>query len=150
MAAQEENPRHPLPLIGRKEYVSFPAWDLHRIRAKIDTGAFSSSLDVASYEILEGEEGPVVRLVIALSRRRRERVARVEEPAVGVAKVRNSTGQLQERPVIAPMIRLNGVGRRIRITVTDRSAMRCRMLLGRQAISGLFLVDVSQAYLLGK
>ena len=28
----------PLPLIGRKERVSFPAWDLHRVRAKVDTG----------------------------------------------------------------------------------------------------------------
>ena len=32
--------------------------------------------------------------------------------------------------------------------VTDRSKMRYRMLLGRQAIAGLFLVDVRARYLL--
>jgi hypothetical protein len=69
-----------LPLIGRKERVAFPAWDLHRVRAKVDTGAFSSALDVAGYELIEGDQGPVVRLIIALSRRRPELLRCVEEP----------------------------------------------------------------------
>jgi hypothetical protein len=138
----------PLPLIGRKERVSFPAWDLHRVRAKVDTGAYSSALHVASYELIEADRGTSVRLVISLSRHRPEHVLRIEEPVVKLVRVRNSFGDETFRPLIEPVVRLGPVTRRVRLTVTDRSKMRCRMLLGRQAIAGLFLVDVRARYLL--
>jgi hypothetical protein len=145
MSASQEAP---LPLIGRKERVSFPAWDLHRVRAKVDTGAFSSALDVAGYELIEGDQGTVLRMVICLSRRRPELVLRIEEPVVKLVKVRSSSGCEVFRPLIEPVVCLGNVTRRVRLTVTDRSKMRCRMLLGRQAIAGLFLVDVRAKYLL--
>ena len=138
----------PLRVIGRRERVSFPAWDLQRVRAKVDTGAFSSVLDVSSYELIEGECGPRVRLTIALSRRRHDRVLCVEEPVVKMVKVRSSTGSQAMRPLIEPMVRMGPVTRPIRLTVSNRARMRCRMLLGRQAIAGLFLVDVRAKYLL--
>jgi hypothetical protein len=144
-ASQEDAP---LPLIGRKERVSFPSWDLHRVRAKVDTGAYSSALHVASYELIGSDRGTSVRMVVCLSRRHPERVLRIEEPVVKMVKVRNSFGDETFRPLIEPVVRLGHVTRRVRLTVTDRSKMRCRMLLGRQAIAGLFLVDVRARYLL--
>jgi hypothetical protein len=139
----------PLPLIGRKERVSFPVWDLHRVRAKVDTGAFSSALHVASYELIEDDQGgTLLRMVVCLSRRRPEHVKRIEEPVVKMVKVRSSSGCETFRPLIEPVVRLGHVTRRVRLTVTDRSKMRCRMLLGRHAIAGLFLVDVRARYLL--
>jgi hypothetical protein len=44
--------------------------------------------------------------------------------------------------VVEALVLLGPITRRIRLTVTDRSRMRCRMLLGREALAGLFLVDV--------
>lgn len=137
-----------LPLIGRKERVTFPAWDLQGVRAKVDTGAFSSALDVAGYELIDGDQGLVLRMVIALSRRRPDLLRRVEEPVVKMVKVRSSSGEALFRPLIEPVMQLGGVTRRVRLTVSDRSKMRYRMLLGRQAIAGLFLVDVRAKYLL--
>ena len=116
-----------LIVIGRKEYVGFPAWDLQRIRAKVDTGAFSSSLDVADYELIDGDEVPLLRMTIALSRRHHEHVKRIEEPVVGMVWVSSSSGCRQRRPLIEPLVRLGTIERRIRLTVSDRSAMRCRM-----------------------
>jgi hypothetical protein len=138
-----------LTVIGRKEYVSFPAWNLHRIRAKVDTGAFSSTLDVTGYELVEHIDGLVARMTIALSRRRPDRVICVEEPVIRLVNVCSSSGCRQQRPLIEPVFRMGNVTRRIRLTVSDRSSMRCRMLLGRQAIAGLYLVDVRHQYLLG-
>lgn len=135
-------------MIGRRERVGFPAWGL-RLRAKVDTGAFSSSLDVAEYEVVETESGSVVRMAIAVSRRHPERVLRVEEPMVRSVYVRSSSGCRVLRPLIEPVVSMGDVTRRVRLTVTDRSKMRFRMLLGRQAIAGLFLVDVREKYLLG-
>jgi hypothetical protein len=39
------------------------------------------------------------------------------------------------------------VTKRVRLTVANRAGMRFRMLLGRQALLGDFLVDVSKTYL---
>jgi hypothetical protein len=146
---QHTDPCGGLTVIGRKEFVAFPAWDLHRIRAKVDTGAFSSALDIAAYELVEGEDGPLLRMVIRLSLRRPEHVKRIEEPVVGMVCVRSSSGCEEQRPLIEPLVRVGQLTQRIRLTVSDRSKMRCRMLLGRQAIAGLFLVDVRAKYLLG-
>ena len=66
----------PLPsgllLIGRREHVDFPEWGLAHVRAKIDTGAYSSVLDVAGHELFEADDGR--RMVrIQLRTRRSER-----------------------------------------------------------------------------
>jgi hypothetical protein len=138
-------------VIGRKEYVAFPEWNLWRVRAKVDTGAYSSALGVAGFELIETALGLQVRFHPPARRRRSagERPEVVEIPVVKLVTVRSSSGCLQRRPLIEPLIRLGSVTRRIRLTVTDRSGMRCPMLLGRQALAGAFLVDVSSRYLLG-
>lgn len=137
----------PLLLVGRKERLDFPEWGLHRVRAKIDTGAYSSALDVLEYEILD--KGRTARLHIAIRRRpAREKV--ILAPIVGVANVRSTSGHLESRPLIEPLVRLGPVTFRPRLTVTCRAEMRCRMLLGRQALTGRFLVDVRSRYLLSQ
>jgi hypothetical protein len=137
-----------LVLIGWKEYLDFPDWHLRHVRAKIDTGAYSSALDVCHYELSEAPGGGLLAtLSLALSRRHPERLKRVQVPVLRMVGVSNSGGVREERPLIETVIRLGPVFKRIRLTVTDRSRMRHRMLLGRQALAGSFLVDVSQKYL---
>jgi hypothetical protein len=136
-----------LLVIGRKERLDFPEWGLVRVRAKIDTGAYSSALDVLGYELLD--EGRTARLHIAVRRRpAREKV--VLAPVVGLAKVRSTSGRLECRPLIEPLVRLGPAIFRPRLTVTCREPMRTRMLLGRQALAGKFLVDVRFRYLLSQ
>jgi hypothetical protein len=146
----EPPPQQPtgLILIGRKEYVAFPEWDLWRVRAKVDTGAYSSALGVAEYELIETATGIRVRFRLP-ARRRTARTEVIEADVVKLVTVRSSSGCRQHRPLIEPLVRLGPVTRRVRLTVTDRSAMRCPMLLGRQSLAGVFLVDAGAKYLLG-
>ncbi len=130
--------------LGWKEYVDFPHWGIHRVRAKIDTGARTSALDVLEYQI----HGRTVRLCMALHRRKPERIVAIESPLVRLTRVRNSSGHSEERPVIEACIRLGAVERSIQVTLTRRPRMHFRMLLGRQALAGAFVVDVTQSYLL--
>jgi hypothetical protein len=139
-----------LPLtIGRREFLTFVDWPVRRIRAKIDTGAYSSALDVAGYEVQERDGRPhAARVQLALSRKHPERVIEVEAPVVRMTVVRNSGGVPEHRPVIETTVRLGPVTKRIQITLTRRHGMRFRMLLGRQAIAADFVVDVAKKYLL--
>jgi hypothetical protein len=145
-----------LLLIGRKERLDFPEWGLLHVRVKVDTGAWSSALDVTGYELEHVGPGAMVRLRLNVdhyrSRRREaygeERGIDVRAPVVAMAAVRNSGGQQEVRPVVEALVRLGPVEKRIRLTLTNRSSMRCRMILGRQALAGSFLVDVGSKYLL--
>jgi hypothetical protein len=135
-------------VIGWKEVVELPEWGIRRLRIKADTGARTSAIDVLKYAIDEADAaGPVVELELALDPRHRERVQVVRAPLLGQVLVRNSGGQRECRPLVETTLRLGPVTKRVRLTVANRAGLRFRMLLGRQALLGDFLVDVGQKYL---
>lgn len=138
-------------VIGWKEYVAFPEWKIRPIKAKIDTGARTCALDVSSYELrpVEGN-GLIAELRLALDRRHPERLTRVQIPVIRMVVVRNSSGTHEQRPLVETEIRIGQIQRRVRLTVTNRARMRFRMILGRKALEGAFVVDVSRKYLLGR
>src|SRR5260370_13674555 len=134
--------------IGWKEYVDFPEWSTRRVKVKIDTGARRSALDVLSYDLRQTDSGLVADLRLALSRKHPERVTIVSVPVLETVVVTSSTGIQEQRPLIETVIRLGPVTKRIYMTVTNRSRMLFRMILGRKALEGRFVVDVSKKYLL--
>jgi hypothetical protein len=136
--------------IGWKERVDFPAWSIRRVKVKIDTGARTSALGVLSYDLRQTDSGLVADLRLALSRKHPERVTIVTVPVLETVVVTSSTGIQEQRPLIETVIRLGPVTKRIYMTVTNRSRMLFRMILGRKALEGDFVVDVSKKYLLRK
>ena len=137
-----------LTVVGWKEYLDFPEWGVRRVKAKVDSGARTSALDVARYTLERRPEGLFARMELALNRRRRDKLVTVETAVLRLVVVTSSDGVREERPVIETVVRLGPVEKRIRLTVTDRSGMLFPMLLGREALAGCFLVDVSRKYLL--
>src|SRR5437667_2128542 len=131
-----------LVLVGWKEYIDFPDWGIRRVKVKIDTGARTSALDVLSYDLRETDSGLVADLRLALSRNHPERVTVVSVPVLKIVVVSNSTGVREKRPLIATLVRLGSVTKDVHVTVTNRSRMRFRMILGRKALEGDFVVDV--------
>jgi hypothetical protein len=139
---------HGLHVVGWKEYVDFPEWNLHHVKVKIDTGARTSALDVVSYELREvAGRGWVAELRLALDRRHPQRLTRVQAPVLQTIVVTNSSGIHEPRPLLETEVRLGPVRKRVRLTITNRSGMRFPMILGRKALEGDFIVDVSRKYL---
>jgi hypothetical protein len=139
-----------LLLIGWKEYLDFPEWGIQRVKAKVDTGARTSALDVTRYVLEQRGPATIARMELALNRRRPAAVVALELPVLRLVVVKSSNGDREERPVIETLIRLGPVEKRIMLTVTDRSSQVFPVLLGREALARSFLVDVGQKYLLGK
>jgi hypothetical protein len=138
-------------VIGWREYVAFPEWNVRRVKVKVDTGARTSALDVAGYELLhEDGQGLLAELRVVLNRKKPHQLKLIRVPVLGMIGVRNSTGTRQERPLIETTIQLGPVVKRVRLTITDRARMRFRMILGRKALEHDFLVDVSRQYLFGR
>jgi hypothetical protein len=136
-------------LIGWKEYVAFPELGVRRVKAKVDTGARTSALDVVSYDLREvNGTGLVATLRLALDRKHPDRLTTVEAVVTRLVVVSNSAGMREQRPLLETTAVLGPLTRRIRLTVTNRAGMRFRMILGREALRGDFIVDVSKKYLL--
>jgi hypothetical protein len=139
----------PLVPIGWKEHLQFTEWNLRRICVKIDTGARTSALDVVRYELTEtAGNGLMATLYLALDRRHPGHFTRISTPVLRMVRVKNSGGVREERPLVETAVRLGPIHKRIRITITNRSRMRYRMILGREALANDFVVDVSRKYLL--
>lgn len=136
-------------LLGWKEYLDLPELGVFRLKAKVDTGARTSTLHVESLTVVEelpdGTE--IVELTISPSRRRPDRKVTTRARVLRYVRVTDSGGHPEVRPVIETEMVLGAVRKRILVTLTNRSGMLFRMILGRKALEGDFQVDVSAKYL---
>lgn len=139
------------PVIGWKEIVDLPDLGLEGLKAKIDTGARTSSLHVSGIRVLEEHADGTAELELELSpdRRHPDKTILALARRVETVEVSDSGGHREVRPVIITRLVLGGRSKRIRVTLTDRSSMLFRMILGRKTLEGDFLVDVSAKYLHG-
>ncbi|MGA0334452.1 MAG: ATP-dependent zinc protease [Kiritimatiellia bacterium] len=122
--------------IGWREWIELPDWGL-RLKAKMDTGAKSSSLDVEQMEFLPGNR---VRFGVH-QRRKTDQVKWVESEIASTTRVRSSNGQAQDRIVVRTRIQLAGIEKEILVNLTNRRKMLHRILLGREALRDHFLID---------
>ena len=136
--------------IGWREWVSFPDWGVESIKAKVDTGARTSSLHARDLEYYD-EEG-VSRVSFTLSPRQRSMKdkLRVSAEVVGFKTVKSSSGCEERRPVVRTRVLVAGRELNAELTLTNRSKMGFRMLLGRAAMRKGFVVFPGKSYLGGK
>lgn len=140
----------PLPLTGWREWVALPEFGIPRIKAKIDTGARSSSLHAFDVVQTTDASGATrVRFCVHPRQRDDRKSIEVEAAVLEFRHVRSSSGVESHRPVIVTSVAAFGRTWPIELTLADRDAMGFRMLLGREAIRGRFLVDPGSSYLGG-
>ncbi|MFN8164384.1 MAG: RimK/LysX family protein [Solirubrobacterales bacterium] len=141
-----------LVTVGWKEYLHLPELGIRALKAKIDTGARSSALHVDAIHTLEEHADGSAELLLRLApdRRHPERPHEVQVHQIARVAVIDSGGHREIRPLIETTLRLGPVEKRIRLTLTDRSSMLFRMILGRKSLEGSFVVDVGRKYLLGR
>ena len=137
-------------LIGWKEYADLPELGLRKVKIKVDSGARTSTLHIRSCRVLELLPDGTERVELTLDpwRRHPERTVTVQARVLRYLLVTDSGGHQELRPVIETELVLGPVRKRILVTLTDRSGMLFRMILGRKALEGDFHVDVSHKYLL--
>lgn len=135
----------PRLLLGRREWVALPEFGVGPLHAKTDTGARTSALHAE--EIRISGDGARVQFVTCDHYGRR---ISCEAALAGTGKVRSSSGVARKRYHIETEAVLAGGFRwRIRLTLANRSEMRCPMLLGRRALAGFFLIDPQGDHLMG-
>ncbi len=132
-------------IIGWREYVDLPDWRIHNVRAKVDTGARTSSLHVEDIKLLKDDR---ISFVVIPCEKNRSRKKHIIAEKFKQGHVKSSTGDRTRRWYVKTRIRFGGIEREIVVNLIDRKGMNFRMLLGRTAIDEDFLVDVDRSFLL--
>ena len=137
-------------VLGWREWVVLPHLQMAKVKAKLDTGARSSALHVEDLEPFRKGGRPWVRFRVMGGGRKPRKGPIVTAPVHDERVVKSSFGREQERFVITTIVDIAGWQWPIDLTLTSRSDMKFRMLLGRQAMTGRILVDPHRSYLAGR
>lgn len=120
------------------------------MKAKVDTGARSSALHAFDIETFRRRKQRWVRFKVHPVQRDIRTTVITEAELVDEKRVRDSGGNETVRPVIITPLQIQDMRWDIEITLTNRDVMGFRMLLGRQAMRGRFVVDPGRSFLLGR
>lgn len=139
-----------LIVIGWREWVSFPEWGIDHLKVKVDTGARTSSLHVRDLKYFEKDSKPWVQFYVYPWQESTKNKVLVSTPVVSHRNVKSSSGCLEKRPVILAKLKISDQEIEIELTLTNRSTMGFRMLLGRAAMRNHFMVIAGKSYLGGR
>ncbi len=134
-------------IIGRREQITFPEWDLKLITGKIDTGAYTSSIHVENAEEKNVDGKMVLQFKLLYPRHKKYTGKIIQAEEYTQKKVKNSFGQAELRYKVMTKVTMFGESFEAEFTLTDRSKMRNAILLGRKILYGRFLVDVQEVNL---
>ncbi|MDO8966235.1 MAG: RimK/LysX family protein [Algoriphagus sp.] len=134
-------------IIGRKEKISLPKVGLKSVWAKIDTGAFTSSLHAEAIREVEEDGKKVLKFEILMPGHKDFTGKTLSFEEYKQKKVKNSFGQAETRFLIVTKIKIAGETFSAEFTLSDRSSMKNSILLGRKILQDKFLVDVNKVNL---
>jgi hypothetical protein len=135
--------------LGWREWIGLPGLNIPRIKAKIDTGARTSALHAFHVEAFTRDEGQWVRFAIHPIQGDSSVVVECEAAVSDRRLVRDSGGHEELRYVIDTQILLGDDCFPCEVTLTDRDSMSFRVLLGRTALRGKYVIHPGRSYLQG-
>jgi hypothetical protein len=135
-----------LAVVGWREYVNLPVLKIPRIKAKVDTGARTSSLHAINIRYKEIDGRRWVFFKVHPHQKDNKTTIRCKAEVIKMKRIKSSNGISELRPIIRTPAKLLGKSFDIDISLTSRAEMGFRMLLGREALRNRFFVDVSKSY----
>ncbi|MBZ6066348.1 ATP-dependent zinc protease [Aeromonas schubertii] len=132
-------------LVGEAEWLWVDAAN-DAFQARVDTGATTSSISAQDITIFERNGKNWVRFY--LSHQEMDDRIQIEAPLVRHVRVRQaSADELDRRPVVRLAVRLGDMTEKAEFTLKDRSDMAFPVLLGREYLKDIAVVDVAREYI---
>jgi hypothetical protein len=139
-------PKKGKPVIGWREWAVLPDLSIPKIKAKIDTGARTSSLHAYDVTVYRRHNKEYVKFKINPIQRNTKKVVECDALLLEWRQVTDSGGRRTLRPVIETRIMMGAREVLAEVTLIARDQMGFRMLIGRQALKQV-LVDPTKSYI---
>jgi hypothetical protein len=129
-----------MKVLGRFDRVDLPDLGLYNIHAKIDTGAYTSSLHCQKAEVVNGklefilldEEHPEFTGMKFTFQKFEERL------------IKNSFGEVEKRFVIITPLTIYNEVIHTEFSLSNRGSLKFPILIGRKILRDRFLIDVKK------
>lgn len=137
-------------IVGSAEWCGFQELSIPAIRARVDSGAKTSSIHAFNISQFKRDNSPWVTFEVHPIQNDRRTVVRCEAAVIDRRNIKSSNGTTEKRFVIKTPITINEETWDIELTLTNRDSMGYRMLLGREAMKDRMLVDPATKSHLGE
>ena len=131
-------------VVGWKENAALPDLNVKNVIAKIDTGANLASIDASEIKIVTRDKIKYVKFKVM---KRNNTVRKTSAPLEGYKRIKSSNGDVEKRPYIKTTLLMDGISKKIELTLTDRGPMDYTMLIGRKALGKRWDVNPSISFL---
>ena len=131
-------------VVGWKENAALPDLSVKNVIAKIDTGANLASIDASEIKIVTRDKIKYVKFKVM---KRNNTVRKTSAPLEGYKRIKSSNGDVEKRPYIKTTLLMDGISKKIELTLTDRGPMDYTMLIGRKALGKRWVVNPSISFL---
>ena len=135
-----------LKIIGSEEWCVFEKLGIPAIKARVDSGAKTSSIQATNIKTYRKDARRRVKFEVSPLQENRSISIQCDVPLVGRRMVKSSSGISEERFVIKTPVTLKGDTFEIELTLANRDTMEFRMLLGREAINERYIVNPALNY----
>lgn len=149
-APNDLNPEHEPLTVGWEEWAALPDLKVPALKAKVDTGAKTSSLDAFAVTPYRARGKDRVRFGLHPIPGRTDIEFFCSAPLVDQREITSSNGETELRYIIETTIRLGGRSWPVEVSLANRETMAYRMLLGRQAMVERVVVDPMRSCVQGE
>jgi ribosomal protein S6--L-glutamate ligase len=136
-------------IIGGEEWCSFPELNIPAIKARVDSGAKTSTIHASNIQKFSRKGEKWVSFEVHPIQETRRITIRCEAKIIDHRVVKSSSGIAEKRYVIQSTMKIGNYHWNIELTLANRDSMGFRMLLGREAMENRVLVDPANSCLLG-
>lgn len=138
-----------LTLLGSEEWCQLSSLHIPAIKVRVDSGAKTSSIQASKIKPFVKDGQDWVKFEVNPLQDNMTISVPCEARVFSRRIVKSSIGIAEERFVIKTQVVLGGLAFDIQLTLASRDTMEYRMLLGREALVGRYLVNPAASFNLG-
>ena len=133
-------------VVGESEFVYIEPGPL-KLRARVDSGATTSSLHAGDVVRFERDGEAWVRFTTWANSR--EKPVTLELPVSRKVRIKTKTDAVDRRVVVEVNLRVGDITQLVEVSLADRGDFEYPVLIGRNFLRDVAVIDVSRAYIHG-
>ncbi|MBT8238095.1 MAG: 30S ribosomal protein S6--L-glutamate ligase [Croceitalea sp.] len=135
-----------LALIGCEEWCVFENMGIPAIKARVDSGAKTSSIQATNIKVYNKGAQEWVKFEVNPLQENRSIAIECDARLIDRRMVKSSSGISEERLVVKSFMTLGDASFDIELTLANRDTMEYRMLLGREALNDRYIVNPAKNF----